>query len=543
MDVKHGLKCLLLVTIVAFSLNYLNCDIIGDDVGVTDPTKADVEAAKQKVLQANQAVGNAVGNARQLQIDGLQDLDNITGFKTARDLYAEALLLDPNNLDASLGYAVTQIVIIKDDEEILRLRDEWIDYVDNTEVTGPDVSLFRMSPLISEEDLALSEESFAKTLYYSSRIVVQDPPLASEMQDAIRNIVLPSFDIAVDRMNTIVESDSAEKYTFIVTSEMQGGTTSEPQDPVELDLTDFKGFYASLLSTRAVFKIFLAYNFDVTSYDSTGFVEALRQDSDFFTLNDASETKRAKADLIKAANLVLEGIAFLRNEADNQDDDLITIDPGDEDTLDDIETTVNDFLTSLNGEITLTEDFDDDEATPDAELTISLQNFFDTPPTHPKQLLPSYIIESDTTEGDEFVWTAQSLDAWVFPDPTFSGLLPAMTDTSLKEIFGMTYVPGDIDLTIGSGLTPEYSWNDSPVYRLQVENLSNFQTIWEIHGNDFKDTIFSPVTHGTLPLDAIGADPTEPTLTAGQLYRIWIEREGGGPFKDHEYEVRDFRTQ
>ncbi|MCH8019735.1 hypothetical protein IH785_07730 [candidate division KSB1 bacterium] len=348
-------------------------------------------------------------------------------------------------------------------------------------------------------------------------------------------------------MNTIAESDSAEEYSFIVTSEMQGGDVEVQEDPVELDLTDFKAFYASLLSGRAVFRIFLAYDLDVTSYDSTGFVEALRQNSDFFTLTDASEVNRARADLTKAANLVLEGLTFLRNETDNQDDDLITVDPGEEDELDEIETTVTDFLSSLNGDVTLIEDFDDDESTPDASLTISLRNFFETPPTNPKQLLPSYMIQNDPDEGDEFVWTAQSVDAWVFPDPTFNGLLPAMTDTLLKEIFAITYVPGDIDLTIGfpdsSSLNPEYSWNDSPVYHLQVQNLSTFQTVWEIHGNNFDNTIFSPVTHGTLPANSIQTNLTEPTLTPGQLYRIWIEREGNGPFIDHEHEVRDFKAQ
>ena len=285
----------------------------------------------------------------------------------------------------------------------------------------------------------------------------------------------------------------------------------------------------------------------MTSYDSSGFVEALKQDSDFFTLTDASEVGRARADLTKAANLVLEAITFLRSETDDQDDDLITVDPGEEDELNEIETTATDFLAALNGEVTLTKDFDFNENTPDVALTISLRNFFETPPTNPKQLLPSYMIRNDPDEGDEFVWTAQSVDAWVLPDPTFNGLLPTMTDTLFKEIFGLTYVPGDIDLTIGfpnnSSPNHNYSWNDSPVYHLQVQNLSTFQMVWEIHGTNFDNTIFSPVTHGTLPANAIQTNLTEATLTPGQSYRIWIEREGNGPFSDHEYEVRDFIAQ
>ncbi|MCH6560376.1 hypothetical protein IH799_08500 [candidate division KSB1 bacterium] len=94
-----------------------------------------------------------------------------------------------------------------------------------------------------------------------------------------------------------------------------------------------------------------------------------------------------------------------------------------------------------------------------------------------------------------------------------------------------------------SSLNHDYSWNDSPVYHLQVQNLSTFQTVWEIHGINFDNTIFSPVTHGTPPANSMQTILTEPTLTPGQSYRIWIEREGNGPFSDHEYEVRDFMAR
>jgi len=163
METKQRLKNFLLFTAAILSLNIMSCDIIGDSTGVTEPSEVDVEAAKVKVQEANLALGDAVRNARQLDIEGLEDLDDVTGFKEARDLYAEAFLLDPNNLDANLGYAVTQIVLIKDDGEIRRLRDEWIDFVENGDVTGPEVSLFKISPLIDEQDLSLNEQRFIST--------------------------------------------------------------------------------------------------------------------------------------------------------------------------------------------------------------------------------------------------------------------------------------------------------------------------------------------------------------------------------------------
>ena len=210
MKTKQQLKNFLLFATAVLCLNIFSCDIIGDSTGVTEPSETDVDAAKVKVQEANDVLGDAVRNARLLDIDDIEDLDDVTGFKLARDLYAEAFLLHPNNLDANLGYAVTQIVLIKDDGEIRRLRDEWIDFVENSDVTGPEISLFKISPLIDAGDLSLNEHKFTSTLYQSSRLILQDPPLASEMQAAIRDIMLPSFEIAIDRMNTITESDSAE---------------------------------------------------------------------------------------------------------------------------------------------------------------------------------------------------------------------------------------------------------------------------------------------------------------------------------------------
>ena len=67
--------------------------------------------------------------------------------------------------------------------------------------------------------------------------------------------------------------------------------------------------------------------------------------------------------------------------------------------------------------------------------------------------------------------------------------------------------------------------------------------VWEIHGTNFDNTIFSPVTHGTKPANSTQTNLTEPTLTPGQLYRIWIDREGHDLFAGHEYEVRDFIAQ
>ena len=35
-------------------------------------------------------------------------------------------------------------------------------------------------------------------------------------------------------------------------------------------------------------------------------------------------------------------------------------------------------------------------------------------------------------------WSAETFEEWILPDPTFGGILPGMTDSEFKRIFGIT---------------------------------------------------------------------------------------------------------
>ncbi|MCP4582181.1 MAG: hypothetical protein GY839_11245, partial [candidate division Zixibacteria bacterium] len=94
---------------------------------------------------------------------------------------------------------------------------------------------------------------------------------------------------------------------------------------------------------------------------------------------------------------------------------------------------------------------------------ISIGAIFDDPISNIKQKLPPYTshVVRDTSwytyweyhpdsgwyeieEIDEIHWTgvilwdALTFDDWIFPDPTFNGLFPGMTDAEMKETFGIT---------------------------------------------------------------------------------------------------------
>jgi len=90
--------------------------------------------------------------------------------------------------------------------------------------------------------------------------------------------------------------------------------------------------------------------------------------------------------------------------------------------------------------------------------------------------------------------------------------------------------PTGIQITVGSGTTPQYSWTGGNVMSISVARQSDPTTVVWGAANPTSDGIASPVTHGTLPA---GTVPTsvlpnpETTLTAGVAYRVSVARISG----------------
>jgi hypothetical protein len=71
----------------------------------------------------------------------------------------------------------------------------------------------------------------------------------------------------------------------------------------------------------------------------------------------------------------------------------------------------------------------------DYDLTINLAAFYDNPPQNPKtQWLPAYTVDTTALGQIMWHWTQPDYASFSFPDPTFSGVLPGMTNAILKRI-------------------------------------------------------------------------------------------------------------
>ena len=85
-------------------------------------------------------------------------------------------------------------------------------------------------------------------------------------------------------------------------------------------------------------------------------------------------------------------------------------------------------------------------------VTINLVNLFDTPITNFKAKLPAYTVTAVSNGQGKYdavlTWQAASFDKWIFPEPTFNGFLPGMTDSQLKQLLDINATTWSTTVTI-----------------------------------------------------------------------------------------------
>jgi len=98
------------------------------------------------------------------------------------------------------------------------------------------------------------------------------------------------------------------------------------------------------------------------------------------------------------------------------------------------------------------------------------------------------------------------------------------------QSLGLTItLPGEgsrFPITVGTGLTPEYSWPGLPLLALSVSReTAPLVGVWHVIAG--RTDVTPPVTQGTVPTEATALVTTETTLTADVQYRVTILRAGG----------------
>jgi hypothetical protein len=498
------------------------------------------EKSKSSIEQANEALATVLYNlVNSSNVEDPADVD----FSRPFALYQEAYNYDKSNPDANFGLGLCGIFMITQDQEIQDAIDEWSTYLEsNVPFEAPLAKRTRTSFPTSINDFKIPVNDLAKSITGTYKMILLDAPKFSGIQDLLEAKLLSKLNFALQALDKV---DDHSGYTFILTPKMQGDLAA---DPLEIDLTEIYALEAGLNMFSFMINMGLSYSVDFNSYDSLGIIQTFSPGSTFMTVRQSGQyLVSAKSKLLAMGAKIIAGVTFLRNETDDQNNDIIKIDAGDEAALDDIIDGVNDFLDMMANGTEVTADWDDNSFTPEEPLTINFNEYFDDPIQDFKELLPAYTVsvardtigykynwndeytpitatvyfpqsnyyfysrsfnwqkdgftyqyadsnidipefrqafnqklsQLQATAGIDYIymylywgnnyaapgtyqietslyssidlrapalalfvpvisWNANSFEEWVLPDPTFSDILPGMTDWEFKRIFGIT---------------------------------------------------------------------------------------------------------
>jgi hypothetical protein len=434
-----------LFTLAILSLIFLQISCTSEN-GATEPGEDDPEGAAADVELANQALADVLYAL--INSDGPESMQDIN-FSVPFGLYTSAFAKDPSNQDANFGLALTGMFMMTQEQQVNDAFDEWQTYLDGGDPfqvpNGRSGSGIQLGFPTTLKSFSIENNDLAKTIVRTHKISLADAPKISTIQSIFENSLLPKIDNALSKLDYI---DDFPQFVFTITPKMQGDYMA---DPLEMDLTEIYALQVSLNMLKVVIDMAVAYNLDFTSYDSLGIMDALNPGSTFLTVRNSGQSlSDAKAALLTAIDKLELGVDFLRKETDLQDDDIIKLDPGSDDDveLDSILAYTDEAREFLTTGLTFSEDWDDDENTPDEELTIILGEYFDTPVQDLKSLLPDYTISvGRDTSYDDYNWYYGQSQIYTSVDGGDGGFYYYYRSYSWDE-YGFQYVYEDSNLSI-----------------------------------------------------------------------------------------------
>lgn len=421
----------------SFAVIFLFLTLQGCSSDSSSP-QVDPQKARERVSQGNQIF---IPKLALIIVSGGRDT-SAYNMSSAKSLYGEALAADPGNLDAHFGYAATEVLLLNKDPQLRSLLGGLINPV---APALPVMSVLKGRPSARQ---LLTSIIGPKLLSFSSGPLPQSPadlygglrktdtavPFSYE-QNILETRLLPVLADAIQHFTLITQNHN---YAFYINSEEAGVTLS---DSIRIDLTEIYLLLAITRGISAEASFLVAYNVDYNSADQTAVREAWQVNSPYLALRTggAQRMKDTKSNFIGLATSLQNGITFLLGETPHPGIDLITASPQDAPQLLAVIDTLNVFKSFFTDPLHLSGDFNRDGVRDN--LTVSLSNFFDNAVSNFKAKLPSYSVDFQPnfngTYSAVLVWQATTFNSWVFPDATFNGLFPGMTDASFKQTFGL----------------------------------------------------------------------------------------------------------
>ena len=320
-----------------------------------------------------------------------------SGLITAKARFAAAVEADATDQEANLFFAITRLP---------GLLDNTVSYTSGYPIENVKELMDRCGVSHEGRDILDWSASIPEDAE-GNPLLPSDTPSGQAIQDFFRSVIIPEIDGALANLSVIAES-------FNLT--LTASETGEDRN-IEVDYGDVLLYRSFLHTVKAWFLIICSYDIDM---DIDDIVE--KMNSDLFNINtdlldaypgllqllaDGSITIGDAREAILAA---IEGYdaasTFIREETDDQWDDLIMLDPEDEAEELEFRTNLEEIKNSLEngGPIEISED----------STSVDLREFFDDPISI-RYYMPSFNYDP---------YTGEYKGVSSFPDKTFSGILP-----------------------------------------------------------------------------------------------------------------------
>lgn len=405
--------------------------LIGCEQTTDNDKDKDPNAAKEKVNQANQALESVFYQWINGHFDSPSDFDQLN-FKLANNLYKEALTLDPTNLSANFGAAITEFLDAYSDPDINQLVKDW----EAATRDGFGKNLLNPGFISTTDQMQVPLLAASNNAVYIFQKALTDPPLISRMQTVLGNKLLPRINYAIEKLTAC---DQVDTFKFAVTGKMQG----DPQrSTVYIYPTEAAFINASLNGVKLLLEEFLVYKFTLNDYSQQSLINALSQNNtDFFVLaaDGSTHALNAKNAMNTMVDKMLHAINKLETISGHKNDAIIKIgnDGLKQRDLDTAKTYLNKVKLSMQQAVQVTiKEVGLDEET--ITINVFLAKMFDNPVQNPKaHWLPPYTVTASGDNDIQIKFGAQTYNDFVFPDPTFGGIFPGMTNNNMKKLMGI----------------------------------------------------------------------------------------------------------
>jgi|GEM_PF-4756816 hypothetical protein len=438
--------------VLIFLLQFTGClDSSTEPDPVDDPEDNSKQESELLTASADSALIAMVNAGNVGEFDSPDDM-----LPYAQDiamLYKDAAAKDPSNSRANFGAAIFGFQSILDDPAMVELQD----LITSMEEEFPDGSapkyvnsyflggLSKKAP--DDPDMGDPLEGInTLMLFIQNSLSTND--ILEFIQDLIDSALIGQLNESISYMNKVHADND---FVFLITPEMTGEI-----ETYEIDLGEVYMFSAMMRAMRANLKIMNAYQLSygsIEDFDSEALIEMIAdQDTNngsFLTLRDNTTLPSAEQDLIDALTMIENAVDYIKTETDNQDNDLIkqgdlmeadseiSIDMGqDEDNPIPLMRNAT-GITDLSSKIkTLLSGPFDVEFPGAITVSFDISALLDNGITDIKSLLPLHEWNLDDMDDPIYLVDSQGNRTQMptFPDPTFGGLLPGMTQQGIEDL-------------------------------------------------------------------------------------------------------------